>query len=55
MKTLIAVATQSNKSSFKITRLSKSLGLHKNDTVNTFDLKPTYKNTSGLCTFAFII
>ena len=49
MKTLIAVATRTNKSSFKTTRLSRSLILHKNNTVTTFDLQPTYKNTSGLC------
>jgi len=49
MKTLIAVATQSNKSSFKATRLSRSLTLHANNTVTTFDLEPTYSNTNGLC------
>jgi hypothetical protein len=49
MKTLIAVATETNKSSFKTTRLSKSLTLHENNTVTTFDLQPTYKNTGGLC------
>ena len=49
MKTLIAVATQCNESSFKNTRLSKSLTHHEENTITTFDLQPTYKNTSGLC------
>jgi len=50
MKTLIAVATQCNQSSFKNTRLSKSLTHHEENTITTFDLIPAYKNTSGLCT-----
>ena len=49
MKTLIAVATQTNEASFKATRLSRSLTHHEENTITTFDLQPTYKNTSGLC------
>ena len=49
MKTLIAVATQATSAEFLNSRLSKSLRLHENNTVTTFDLQPTYKNTSGLC------
>ena len=49
MKTLIAVATQTDETSFKTTRLSKSLTHHEENTITTFDLQPAYKNTSGLC------
>ena len=49
MKTLIAAATQSSSAEFKNSRLSKSLHHHEENTITTFDLKPTYKNTSGLC------
>ena len=49
MKTLIAVATQSTEAGFKTSRLSKSLTHHEENTITTFDLQPTYKNTSGLC------
>ena len=49
MKTLIAVATQSTRAEFINSRLSKSLHHHEENTITTFDLQPTYKNTSGLC------
>jgi hypothetical protein len=49
MKTLIAVATETTEASFKTTRLSKSLTHHEENTITTFDLQPTYQNTSGLC------
>jgi len=49
MKTLIATATQATRAEFKASRLFKSLQLHENNTVTSFDLEPTYKNTSGLC------
>jgi len=49
MKTLIATATQATRAEFRSSKLFKSLELHENNTVTTFDLQPTYKNTSGLC------
>jgi len=49
MKTLIAVATQATSASFRTSRLFKSLTHHEENTITTFDLQPTYKNTSGLC------
>ena len=49
MKTLIAVATKSTKAGFISSRLSKSLHHHEENTITTFDLEPTYSNTSGLC------
>ena len=49
MKTLIAVATQATRAEFINCRLSKSLHHHEENTITTFDLEPTYKNTSGLC------
>jgi len=49
MKTLIAVATKSSRAEFINSRLSKSLHHHEENTITTFDLQPTYKNTSGLC------
>jgi len=50
MKTLIAVATKSTRAEFINSRLSKSLHHHEENTITTFDLQPTYENTSGLCT-----
>ena len=49
MKTLIATATQATRVQFINSRLSKSLRHHEENTITTFDLQPTYKNTSGLC------
>jgi len=49
MKTLIAVATKHSNSGFTRTKLSQSLTYHENNTITTFDLEPTYKNTDGLC------
>jgi len=49
MKTLIAVATKSTRASFRTSRLFKSLTHHEENTITTFDLQPTYENTSGLC------
>lgn len=49
MKTLIAVATKSTRAKFQNSRLSKSLRHHEENTITTFDLQPTYDNTSGLC------
>ena len=49
MRTLIAVATKATSDSFRTSRLFKSLTHHEENTINTFDLQPTYKNTSSLC------
>ena len=55
MKTLIAVATQTNEASFKATRLSRSLTHHEENTITTFDLQPTYKTLAGYVQFIIII
>ena len=51
MKTLIAVATQCNQSSFKNTRLSKSLTHHEENTITTFDFSLHIKTLAGYVLF----